>query len=232
MSAITRVLGSVIDAGREILAHRRQANDRDAHHAIVDWCQELLEHRGEASGMALASDIANGYRSLGPEERLDFFIAINTRFDVDGATILAAADQYREDPSFDHLSAIARVVKAPHQKLFRRINMAPEGTSTLVAMRGHLLGILRENPDLRGLDSSLRHLFISWFNKGFLRLERVDWGSPAVVLEKIIDYEAVHEINGWPDLRSRLREDRRCFAPDRYWLAAARRHGRSDHYRW
>jgi len=79
-------------------------------------------------------------------------------------------------------------------------------------MRGHLLPLLRANPDLRAIDSDLRHLFISWFNKGFLEMRRIDWSSPAMVLEKIIDYEAVHEINGWDDLRSRLREDRRCFA--------------------
>jgi len=79
-------------------------------------------------------------------------------------------------------------------------------------MRGHLLPVLRSNPELRGVDSDLKHLFISWFNKGFLELRRIDWTSPASVLEKIIQYEAVHEINGWDDLRSRLREDRRCFA--------------------
>jgi malonyl-CoA decarboxylase len=90
--------------------------------------------------------------------------------------------------------------------------MAPEGTRTLVALRGHLLPLLQADPALRAIDSDLRHLFVSWFNKGFLELRRIDWSSPASVLEKIIDYEAVHEINGWDDLRSRLGEDRRCFA--------------------
>ncbi|MEZ5572517.1 MAG: malonyl-CoA decarboxylase [Halioglobus sp.] len=112
----------------------------------------------------------------------------------------------------ENLWAINHAVEAPRQKLFRRINMAPEGTRTLVGMRGHLLQMLRANPELRGVDSDLKHLFISWFNKGFLELRRIDWSSPASVLEKVIHYEAVHEINGWDDLRSRLREDRRCFA--------------------
>ena len=125
---------------------------------------------------------------------------------------MQAAERYREDGSLENLWAIHRVAEAPRQKLFRRINTAPEGTRTLVAMRGHLLDTLRAHPELRGVDSDLKHLFISWFNKGFLELRRIDWSSPASVLEKIIHYEAVHEINGWDDLRSRLREDRRCFA--------------------
>jgi malonyl-CoA decarboxylase len=79
-------------------------------------------------------------------------------------------------------------------------------------MRGDLLEVLPSNPALKGVDSDLKHLFVSWFNKGFLELRRIDWSSPALVLDKIIAYEAVHEINGWDDLRSRLREDRRCFA--------------------
>ena len=112
----------------------------------------------------------------------------------------------------ENLRAINRATEAPRLKLFRRINTAPDGTRTLVQMRGHLLELLPANPDLRGVDSDLKHLFISWFNKGFLEMRRIDWSSPASVLEKIIDYEAVHAINGWDDLRSRLGEDRRCFA--------------------
>lgn len=79
-------------------------------------------------------------------------------------------------------------------------------------MRGHLLEVLEERPELRPLDSDFRHLLIEWFNRGFLVLDRIDWSSSARVLEKIIEYEAVHEINGWEDLRVRLEDDRRCFA--------------------
>jgi malonyl-CoA decarboxylase len=143
---------------------------------------------------------------------LALFNGLAADFEVDPVAVQAAAEQYREAPGQENLAAIARAVEAPRQKLFRRINMGPQGTATLVALRGHLLQVLRANPHLKGLDSDLKHLFISWFNKGFLELRRIDWSSPANVLEKIIDYEAVHEINGWDDLRSRLREDRRCFA--------------------
>jgi malonyl-CoA decarboxylase len=93
----------------------------------------------------------------------------------------------------------------------RRMNMAPGGTSALVAMRKEIAGRLRDEPTLRLLDSDLKHLFASWFNRGFLELRRIDWQSPAAVLEKLIAYEAVHEIHGWDDLRRRLAPDRRCF---------------------
>lgn len=214
MVTLGRTLSSVLDVGRELLAKRRnsQSAPPQSAAALVALCQDLLEHRGEASGLALAAEIVSGYQQLPEPERLDFFSSLASDFEVDSGAILAAVDRYREDAALENLWSINRAVEAPRQKLFRRINMAPEGTRTLVAMRGDLLGALPSNPELRGVDSDLRHLFISWFNKGFLELRRIDWSSPASVLEKIIDYEAVHEINGWDDLRSRLRDDRRCFA--------------------
>lgn len=214
MVTLGRTLSSVLDVGRELLAKRRntQAAPPQSAAALVALCQDLLEHRGEASGLALAAEIVSGYQQLPGAERIDFFSSLASDFEVDSGAILAAVDRYREDAALENLWSINRAVEAPRQKLFRRINMAPEGTRTLVAMRGDLLRALPSNPALRGVDSDLRHLFISWFNKGFLELRRIDWSSPASVLEKIIDYEAVHEINGWDDLRSRLREDRRCFA--------------------
>jgi malonyl-CoA decarboxylase len=214
MTTLGRTLSSVLDVGRELLARRRNtqpASQRTAANLIA-LCRDLLEHRGEASGLALASEVVVGYQRLPAAQRVHFFTSLATEFEVDSDAILQAAERYRADGSLENLWAIHRVAEAPRQKLFRRINTAPEGTRTLVAMRGHLLDALRAHPDLRGVDSDLKHLFISWFNKGFLELRRIDWSSPASVLEKIIHYEAVHEINGWDDLRSRLREDRRCFA--------------------
>ena len=214
MTTLGRTLSSVLDVGRELLARRRSSQPAPLKTAanLTTLCRELLQHRGEASGLALASEVVVGYQRLPASQRISFFTSLSTEFEVDSAAILQAADRYRQEGSIENLWAINRAAEAPRQKLFRRINTAPDGTRMLVAMRGHLLEILRANPGLRGVDSDLKHLFISWFNKGFLELRRIDWSSPASVLEKIIDYEAVHEINGWDDLRSRLREDRRCFA--------------------
>jgi malonyl-CoA decarboxylase len=214
MSTLGRTLSSVLDVGRELLAKRRasQLSLPKSAASLVALCKDLLEHRGEASGLALANEVAMAYQQLPEAQRLAFFTGLAQDFEVDTAAVLEAAERYRLDNRLENLWAINHAVEAPRQKLFRRINMAPEGTRTLVAMRGQLLQMLRTHPELRGVDSDLKHLFISWFNKGFLELRRIDWSSPASVLEKVIHYEAVHEINGWDDLRSRLREDRRCFA--------------------
>ena len=109
-------------------------------------------------------------------------------------------------------AALAQAVDPPRQELLRRMNMAPGGTSALIAMRSEITSRLRAEPELKLLDADLKHLFASWFNRGFLELRRIDWQSPAAVLEKLIAYEAVHEIKGWDDLRRRLAPDRRCFA--------------------
>ena len=214
MNAISRALSSVVEVGREILARRLPAADPSAGAAtvLVDLCAELLDHRGEASGLALAADIARGYRELDPELRRDFFDSLLHRFGVDDEAIQQAADAYREKPDFERLAVLTKAVEAPRQKLFRRINMATGSTATLVAMRGHLQDMLRDAPELRAVDSDLKHLFVSWFNKGFLEMRRISWDTPASVLEKIIEYEAVHAINGWDDLRGRLAANRACFA--------------------
>ncbi|KRQ99888.1 decarboxylase [Bradyrhizobium valentinum] len=107
---------------------------------------------------------------------------------------------------------MAQAADPPRQELLRRMNMATGGTSALVAMRKELTAHLRDEPALKSLDGDLKHLFASWFNRGFLELRRIDWQSPAALLDKLIAYEAVHEIQGWDDLRRRLAPDRRCFA--------------------
>ena len=216
MTSLGRTLGSVLVVGRELLARRRHTTAiqlaPSSAITLLILCHDLLEHRGEASGLALASEIVVGYQQMSTDERIGFFNGLADQFEVDTAKVLEAVEKYQEDAGLENLWAINRATEAPRQKLFRRLNTAPEGTRTLVQMRGHLLDLLPANQELRGVDSDLKHLFISWFNKGFLEMRRIDWSSPASVLEKIIDYEAVHAINGWDDLRSRLGEDRRCFA--------------------
>ena len=214
MNAISRALTSVVEVGREILSRRLPAAQSGAVNAglLTALCRELLEHRGEATGLALAAEVARIYRELDRDQRRLFFDSLLTEFGVDNAAINAAAESYRENPDFQHLSTLSKAVEAPRQKLFRRINTATGGTATLVDMRGHLQDLLGESPELRAVDSDLKHLFVSWFNKGFLEMQRISWDTPASVLEKIIAYEAVHAINGWDDLRRRLAGDRACYA--------------------
>ena len=212
VSGLGGLLSSVINAGKDILAKRRHAAAIAPSSDLLTKCQQLLHHRGEASGLALACEVIADFQALDDANRLLFFEALSSEFDVASEAVLAAARDYETIPSAENLSALSRAVEAPRVKLFRRMNMAPEATAVLVKLRGDLLRSLPENPHLKPVESDLKHLFISWFNRGFLELRTIDWNSPASVLERIIQYESVHEIRGWEDLRSRLRENRMCFA--------------------
>ena len=172
----------------------------------------LLSQRGEASGAAIARQLHDVLRKLAAEDRRKFQRFLATGFTPDATHLRAAAEIYLSQPSAEAAASLAQAADPPRQELLRRMNMAAGGTSALVAMRKEIDGRLREEPALRPLDSDLKHLFASWFNRGFLQLRRIDWRSPAVVLERLIAYEAVHEIHGWDDLRRRLAPDRRCFA--------------------
>lgn len=174
--------------------------------------KSLLSQRGEASGAAIARELHDVLRKFAVQDRLNFQQFLATDFAPDATVLAAAAQAYLSKPSAETAMRLAQAADPPRQELLRRMNMAPGGTSALVAMRKEIAGRLRQQPALRLLDSDLKHLFSSWFNRGFLELRRIDWQSPAAVLEKLIAYEAVHEIHGWDDLRRRLAPDRRCFA--------------------
>ncbi|HYL69023.1 MAG TPA: malonyl-CoA decarboxylase family protein [Candidatus Limnocylindria bacterium] len=175
-------------------------------------CQLLLSERGEASQTALAQEIINSYRSMNAAQRRGFFDMLSNEFSPERADIRDAAVAYDQKPSPETLAALFEAVEPPRQELIRRINTAPHGTETLVALREDLLAEPSHAAKFAPLDADLKHLFKSWFNRGFLRLERISWQTSALLLEKLIRYESVHEIRGWPDLHRRLEADRRCFA--------------------
>jgi malonyl-CoA decarboxylase len=175
-------------------------------------CHHLLSSRGEASQTALAQQIIHSISSMNSSERLKFFEMLNNEFSPNKAVVQRAAARYQEAPGPETLAALSAAVEAPRQELFRRINTAQGGTATLVRMRGDLINLSSDERKFEALDADLKHLFRSWFNRGFLRLERITWQTSAIILEKLIQYESVHEITGWPDLRRRLQADRRCFA--------------------
>jgi malonyl-CoA decarboxylase len=172
----------------------------------------LLSERGEASGASIARELHQELRTLDVDGRRGFQRYLATAFQPDRATLRAAAELYLADTTAEAAAALAQAADPPRQELLRRMNMPPGGTGALIAMRSDIAARLRDEPELRLLDADLRHLFASWFNRGFLELRRIDWQSPAAVLEKLIAYEAVHEFKDWDDLRRRLAPDRRCFA--------------------
>jgi len=172
----------------------------------------LLTGRGEASGAALARELLSVLRGLDAEGRLAFCRHVATGYGPDTDVLKAAVEAWLADPTPEAATALAQAAEPPRQELLRRINQGHGGTAALVGLREEILANRRANPELAPLDDDLRHLFASWFNRGFLELRRIDWNTPAAVLEKLIEYEAVHEIAGWADLRRRLGPDRRCFA--------------------
>ena len=172
----------------------------------------LLSERSEASGALLARQLHEVLRALDASDRHGFQRYLATEFQPDTAALRIAAERYLADTTAEAAAALAQAADPPRQELLRRMNMAPGGTGTLIAMRSEITAHLPHEPELKLLDADLKHLFASWFNRGFLELRRIDWQSPAAVLEKLIAYEAVHAIKGWDDLRRRLAPDRRCFA--------------------
>jgi malonyl-CoA decarboxylase len=175
-------------------------------------CQHLLSERGEVSQQVLAQEIINTYKGMDSERRLRFFDMLCREFSPDEAAIRGATASYERAPSPETLGALPAAIESPRRELLRRVNTAPGGTETLVGLRGHLLDLDSSDMHFEALDEDLKHLFRSWFNCGFLRLERITLNTSPLILEKLIRYESVHKINGLPDLRRRLEQDRWCFA--------------------
>ncbi len=196
------------------LFERRRAGDVTASgKPLPTLCRALLSGQGEVSGMKRAAEVLMRYRTATPEEKVAFFRFLADEMDLDPAAVSAAALAYADSPDAKHMAALLEAAEPPRQELLRRLNQAPDGTADLVAMRVDLMAAAKDAPDLARVDLDFRHLFASWFNRGFLVLRRIGWESPANILEKIIAYEAVHEIHSWDDLRRRLEPpDRRCFA--------------------
>lgn len=197
--------------GRLWGAAERATGSGGARKAIAH-CRALLSERGEAAGTALARQALDACLALEGDEREALFDALTRDFSPEPERVGKAADAYRREPGPGTLIRLQETAEPPRQELFRRLNMAPGGTAAVVELRRRLLRGLRAHPEWAALDFDLLHLLRSWFNRGFLVLERIDWRTSAMVLEKLIAYEAVHEIKGWPDLHRRLEADRRCFA--------------------
>lgn len=183
-----------------------------AEKCLATACTELMRHAGEASQVAVARDALDAYGKLDRTAKLEFFRSILSDYSAKPEAIRAAYRAWDATQSEADLEALFRAVEPDRQTLLRRLNFAPGGTLQLVRMRADLLGLIRETPDLKPLDADFGHLLASWFNRGFLVMRRIDWNTPAAILEKIVAYEAVHEIRDWDDLRRRLDPaDRRCY---------------------
>lgn len=200
---------------RDALLRRRTDERIHVDHAhLAEACRALLASDGEASSIALASRALEIYARLDGEEKRRFFERLASEFSADPAAIDQAYAAYQASRGNADLQILFDACEPHRQELLRRLNLSSGGTHELVRMREDLLDLMRDHPEFRAIDADFAHLFSSWFNRGFLVLKRIDWNTtPAAILEKIIRYEAVHEIHDWNDLRRRLdARDRRCFA--------------------
>jgi len=201
-----RLWHGIAERGRTLRERRQQQ-------WLAQAAETLYSELGEASGVALARRILERYAALPPQAKLDFLLTLAARFSTDTARLDAAIREYTAHPGPAAAQLLHNAAESRRQEVLRRLNFAPSGTAALLHMREDLLDFLPQHPELGEVDADFEHLFRSWFNRGFLQMRPIDWHTPAVLLETIIRYEAVHEISGWSDLRRRLDPpDRKCFA--------------------
>ena len=202
------IIASVATAGQGLLGRRAEGRpDED----IRGLCLSLLRTKGEASVVTLARRTLDAFARLDADGQETFFEFLRDDLGAEPEALDAALERYRASPDPETAAALAAAAEPRRQELLRLMNTAPDGTRDILAMRVALLDALPRRPELKLVDDDFVHMLRSWFNRGFLDLHRIDWRTPALVLEKIIEYEAVHQIFDWDDLRRRLEADRRCF---------------------
>ena len=210
MIDLKKILSLIADTGQKLFKKSDiKKNDLDS---IIKLCDELLSNKGIVFGITVARDITNLYQELSQENKLNFFKKIDKKYKANSTEVNEAIKVYSQSPNEKNLSKLFITAEGKRRELFRRMNIAPNGTSIIVKLREDLLNFLHDNKNLEYLDFDLRHLFKAWFNPGFLKLERITWKTKALILEKIIKYERVHLMKDMNDLKRRLGEDRRFFS--------------------
>jgi len=183
------------------------------HKDINKALESVMTSSGEVSSLVYAEHLLTLIEQLNNNDLVSFLKKLSENYDIDPLALSKVSKEYSANKTQANLEKISKASEPQWVELFRRLNTTPNGTVRLVRLRENIRSLVKNNPDIAFFNSSLLSLFKSWFNPSFLVLEKIDWSTPANILEKIIEYEAVHEINSWDDLRARLApEDRRCFA--------------------
>ena len=207
---LKQIISSIADVGQKLFKKTElKKNDLDT---ILSLCDDLISNKGAAFGITVARDITDLYQELTLENKLLFFQKINEKYKPNHTKVTEAIETYQKTQNDKNLYKLFITSEGKRRELFKRMNMAPNGISTIVSLREDLLKVLNEHKDLKPLDDDLRELFKSWFNPGFLKLAKITWDTKAAVLEKIMKYERVHEIKDMDELKRRLGEDRRFFS--------------------
>ena len=177
--------------------------------------QDCLDAKGgEVSSRTRAAILGQAYLELNDEGRYRFLKLIFDEFNIDPGALRKTAQSLLDnsEPSIENFEKMRDQLRPPWTRLFTQFNALPSGVKFLVDMRADLVRFCKEDNDLKAIDADLQGLLISWFDIGFLDLKRITWNEPASLLEKLISYEAVHEIQSWDDLKNRLDIDRCCYA--------------------
>ena len=210
MLNLKRIISSIADVGQKLF--KKSNIKKDDLESILLLCDDLLSNKGAVFGITVARDITNLYQELSNENKLNFFKKLNEKYKPSHTKVGEAISLYLKSQNEKNLSLLFKVAEGKRRELFRRMNMAPNGTSIIVSLREDLLKFLDVAQDLVPLDNDLKHLFKAWFNPGFLKLKKITWDTKAAVLEKIMKYERVHHIKDLNELKRRLGEDRRFFS--------------------
>lgn len=203
-SLLNDLLSSIANRGLALAGRFDHGWSAKTGDELARACQSLMSIQGEASGIALSREILLSYAKLPQDEKLSFFQLLLDDYGADHDAVELAAKKFLADKSSKNLEALSLTSRPARYELFMRLNQAPEATHALVQMRADLLGFLKANPTLKQVDRDFSDLFTAWFNRGFLELQNIDWETPATILEKLIQYEAVHGISGWDELRERI----------------------------
>jgi len=206
-----RLLQKLSNLGLETIERFSGKSSLSFQDHIRELCNTLLGLKGEASSVAIAEEILEAYRGASHDNKKLFFHFLYNELGVQHAKVDAGIAHYQQAKTQEAALLLAQACEAPRLELLRTLNIAPGGTLALIDMREEMQQLGVDDAALSALDKELLGLFQSWFNRGFLELRRIDWKTPALILEKLIQYESVHEIKGWPDLRRRLERDRGCF---------------------
>jgi malonyl-CoA decarboxylase len=209
-SFLSNLFTSLSERGRQLLKIDDVIKKETS---LLSLTQMLISRRGEATGVALATEILARFKASSSGDKLNYLLALARDFGIETAKIQQVAEEFTKDPTPANALKLHAISEPKRQEVLRRLNLAPKGTYNLIKMREEIFPHLNKYPELASLDEDFRHLFSSWFNRGFLTLKQIDWQTPANILEKIIKYEAVHAIRDWDDLRQRIEpQDRRLFA--------------------
>ena len=213
MSFFQNLLSSIMERSLLKSSYFRSKDFGILHEDINKALESVMSKSGEISSLVFAEHLSSLIEALNDEEFIEFFETLHAKYDLDAEALLRASNEYSKHKNQKNLDLIFQASEPRWVELFKRLNTVSEGTLRLVRLRERIRSLKQASPSLEFFDRSLLKLFKHWFNPSFLVLESIDWSTPANILEKIIAYEAVHEINSWDDLRARLApDDRRCFA--------------------